>query len=60
MTDHEEPRPDPDVAVDAERFVDDDIETADTEPISLIDLPPDGSVLDIVDQHIEVPLDEEP
>jgi len=45
------------VDVDAERFVDD--EPAEEVLPAAVDLPPDGSIPDIIDQRIDVPTDDE-
>ena len=49
-----------DVDVDAERFVDPDVDETESGVDDALDLPPEGSVADIIDQHIEVPADDEP
>jgi hypothetical protein len=49
-----------DVDADAERFVDPDLDDSETGLHNAVDLPPEGSVADIIDQHIEVPTDDEP
>ena len=46
--------------VDAERFVDPDVEETENGLAKAVDLPPEGSVADIIDQHVEVPIDDEP
>ncbi len=46
--------------VDAERFVDEDVEETDNEVTSVVDLPAEGSIPDIIDQHAEIPADDEP
>ncbi len=58
MSDQDDVRSARDVDVDAERFLDDD----EVEPgvTSAVDLPPDGSIPDIIDQHTVVPEDDEP
>lgn len=58
MTEQDELRSARDVDADAERFVDPDEEEAGV--TSAVDLPPEGSVADIIDQHTEVPVDDEP
>jgi hypothetical protein len=45
------------VDVDAERFVDD--EPVEEEMPAAVDLPPEGSIPDIIDQRIDVPTDDE-
>ncbi len=45
------------VDVDAERFVDD--EPAEEVMPAAVDLPPEGSIPDIIDQRIDVPADDE-
>ncbi len=45
-----------DVDVDAERFVDDPAEVVMP---AAVDLPPDGSISDIIDQRTDVPDDDE-
>lgn len=42
---------------DAERFVDPELETDD---LDVTEIPPEGSIADVLDQHVEVPLDDEP
>jgi hypothetical protein len=56
MTDHDDLRSARDVDADAERFVDE--EPADPD-IAAVDLPPEGSIPDIIDQHTEVPEDDD-
>jgi hypothetical protein len=56
MTDHEGIRSARDVDVDAERFLDAEIDDVVTRAG---DLPPEGSVADIIDQRLEVPDDDE-
>jgi hypothetical protein len=58
MTDHDHLRSPRDVDADAERFVDPDEVETDEPPIT--ESPTEGSVADVIDQHLEVPLDEEP
>jgi hypothetical protein len=58
MTDHDELRSARDIDADAERFLDADEEESGV--ASTVDLPPEGSVADIIDQHTEVPVDDEP
>jgi hypothetical protein len=60
MSDHDDVRSPRDVDADAERFVDEEVEDAEAGVDSAIDLPPDGSIHDIIDQHTEVPEDDEP
>ena len=57
MSDHDELRSARDIDADAERFLDVDEEEAGV--TSAVDLPPEGSVADIIDQHTEVPIDDE-
>ena len=57
MSDQDDVRSPRDVDVDAERFLDEDGETGLT---SAVDLPPEGSIPDIIDQLTEVPDDDEP
>jgi hypothetical protein len=45
------------VDVDAERFVDE--EPVQEVIAAAVDLPPDGSIPDIIDQRIDVPTDDE-
>lgn len=45
------------VDVDAERFVDD--EPDDEVMPAAVELPPEGSIPDIIDQRIDVPADDE-
>jgi hypothetical protein len=56
MSDQDDLRSARDVDADAERFVDDEV---DPDIPAAVDLPPEGSIPDIVDQHIEVPDDDE-
>jgi hypothetical protein len=56
MSDQDDLRSARDVDADAERFVDDEV---DSDIPAAVDLPPEGSIPDIVDQHIEVPDDDE-
>ena len=58
MSDHDELRSARDIDADAERFLDVDEEEAGV--TSAVDQPPEGSVADIIDQHTEVPVDDEP
>jgi hypothetical protein len=58
MSDQDAFRSARDVDVDAERFLDDDGDGPDVP--NVVDLPPDGSIHDIVDQRTEVPEDDEP
>jgi hypothetical protein len=58
MSDQDDFRSARDIDADAERFLDVDEEEAGV--ISAADLPPEGSVADIIDQHTEVPIDDEP
>jgi hypothetical protein len=58
MSDHDDFRSARDIDVDAERFLDDDVDGPDVP--NVVDLPPDGSIPDIVDQRTEVPEDDEP
>jgi hypothetical protein len=58
MSDHDELRSARDIDADAERFL--DVDEDETGVTSAIDLPVEGSVADIIDQHTEVPLDDEP
>lgn len=58
MSDQDDMRSARDVDVDGERFVDDDVEETD-DVTSVVDLPPEGSIPDIVDQHTAVPDDDE-
>ena len=48
------------VDADAERFVDEEVEDAEAGVDSAVDLPPEGSIPDIIDQRTEVPDDDEP
>ena len=58
MSDQHDIRSARDVDVDAERFLVDDVdESADI--TSVVDLPPDGSIPDIIDQHTAVPDDDD-
>ena len=56
MTDQDDLRSARDVDADAERFVDE--ETAEPDIPAAVELPPDGSIPDIVDQRAEVPNDD--
>ncbi len=50
-----------DVDADAERFADpedEDLVAADDEVEAIVDLPPEGSPADVIDQHRVVPLDD--
>jgi hypothetical protein len=59
MSDQDDLRSPHDIDTDAERFVDDDVEDLEAGLTRAIDVPPEGSVPDIIDQHTEVPdLDE--
>ena len=58
MSDHDDVRSPRDVDADAERFLDED-DTENGLP-SAVDLPPDGSIPDIIDQRTVVPEDDEP
>ena len=58
MSDHDELRSARDIDADAERFL--DVDEEETSVTSAVDLPPEGSVADIIDQHTEVPVDDEP
>lgn len=57
MSDHEGIRSARDVDADAERFLDAEVDEVVTR---VVDLAPDGSVADIIDQRLEVPDDDEP
>jgi hypothetical protein len=57
MSDTEGVRSARDVDVDAERFLDAEV---DEVVARAADLPPEGSVADIIDQRLEVPDDDEP
>ncbi len=58
MSDQDDVRSARDVDVDAERFLD-EVEEIDGGVTSAVDLPPDGSIPDIIDQHTTVPDDDE-
>jgi hypothetical protein len=58
MSDHDELRSARDIDADAERFL--DVDEEENGVTSAVDLPPEGSVADIIDQHTEVPVDDEP
>ena len=60
MSDHDDVRSSRDVDVDAERFLDEDADHTETGLTSALDLPPDGSIPDIIDQRTVVPEDDEP
>jgi hypothetical protein len=57
MSDTEGVRSARDVDVDAERFLDAEVDEVVNRAA---DLPPEGSVADIIDQRLEVPDDDEP
>ncbi len=59
MSDQDDLRSPRDIDVDAERFLDDDVDDATPVP-SAIDVPAEGSIPDIIDQHTDVPDDDEP
>ena len=54
MTDQDDVRSARDVDVDAERFLD-EVDDGENGVTMAVDLPPEGSIPDIVDQHVEVP-----
>jgi hypothetical protein len=58
MSHQDELRSASDIDADAERFL--DVDEEETGVNSAVDLPPEGSVADIVDQHTDVPIDDEP
>jgi hypothetical protein len=58
MTDHDDLLSPRDVDADAERFVDPD--EIETDVPATIETPTEGSVADVIDQHLEVPIDDEP
>ena len=60
MSDHDDVRSPRDVDADAERFLDEDAGHSGTHEISAVDLPPDGSIPDILDQRTVIPEDDEP
>jgi hypothetical protein len=60
MSDQDDVRSPRDVDADAERFVDEEVEDAEAGVDSAVDLPPEGSIPDIIDQRTEVPEDDEP
>jgi hypothetical protein len=61
MTDHDPLRSPHDVDADAERFVDpDDERRPDLPPSAGVETPAEGSIADVIDQRIEVPVDDEP
>ncbi|HSP29838.1 MAG TPA: hypothetical protein VLN74_14890 [Ilumatobacteraceae bacterium] len=60
MSDHDDVRSSRDVDADAERFLDEDADDPETGLTSALDLPPDGSIPDIIDQRTVVPEDDEP
>jgi len=57
MSDQDDLKSASDIDADAERFLDGDVEGPES-VTSAIDLPADGSIPDIIDQHTEVPDDE--
>ena len=59
MSDHDDVRSPRDVEPDAERFLDED-DAVESGVTSAVDLPPDGSIPDIIDQRTVVPEDDEP
>ncbi len=59
MSDQDDVRAPRDVDADAERFVDEDVDGSETGVDSAVDLPPEGSIPDIIDQHTAVPEDDE-
>ena len=59
MSDHDDVRAPRDVEPDAERFLDEG-DAVDPGVTSAVDLPPDGSIPDILDQRTVVPEDDEP
>ena len=59
MSDQDDVRSARDVDVDAERFLDDDLDDADPGITSAVELPPEGSIPDLVDQRTEVPGDDD-
>ncbi|HUS42339.1 MAG TPA: hypothetical protein VMY16_06705 [Ilumatobacteraceae bacterium] len=58
MTDQDDVRSARDVDVDAERFVD-EVDEVESGVTRAVDLPPEGSIPDIIDQHTAVPEDDE-
>ena len=60
MSDHDDVRSPRDVDADAERFLDEDADDTEAGVTSAVDLPPDGSIPDIIDQRTVVPEDDEP
>lgn len=60
MSDHDDVRSPRDVDADAERFLDQDADDSQNEVVSAVDLPPDGSIPDILDQRTVIPEDDEP
>lgn len=58
MTDQDDVRSTRDVDVDAERFVD-EIDDGESGVTMAVDLPPEGSIPDIIDQHVDVPADDD-
>ena len=60
MSDHDDVRSPRDVDADAERFLDEDADDTEAGVTSAVDLPPDGSIPDIIDQRTVVPADDEP
>ena len=60
MSDHDDVRSARDVDADAERFLDEDADDSDTHVVNAVDLPPDGSIPDILDQRTVIPEDDEP
>ena len=58
MSDQDDVRSARDVDVDAERFLD-EVDDAEDGVTSAIEMPPDGSIPDIIDQHTAVPEDDD-
>lgn len=59
MSNHDDLRSPSDVDADAERFLDEDADDTENGVTSAVDLPADGSIPDIIDQHTAVPDDDE-
>jgi hypothetical protein len=55
MSDQDDLRSPRDIDVDGERFVDDEADDVEAGVTRAIDVPAEGSLPDIIDQHTEVP-----
>lgn len=59
MSDQDDVRSPSDVDADAERYLDEDADDVEASVTGAVDLPPEGSISDIIDQRTEVPDDDE-